>query len=153
MLTVGLDIGSTTVKAVVLNENKETVWKRYERHKTKQIEKVTEFLDRIVNDCDVPFRLFTTGSGGTRIAKSLGAKYFQEVNALSFAVEHFHKDVKTTFELGGQDAKFILWKDGEGKFSTMNDRCAGGTGATIDRIISKLNLSEATVSKINYAAD
>ncbi len=153
MVSVGLDIGSTTVKAVVINENNKIQWKRYERHKTKQMEKVAEFLERITSDFGCSFRLFTTGSGGSRIAHDIGAKYFQEVNALSFAVEHFHPDVKTVFELGGQDAKFISWRDGKGKFSTMNDRCAGGTGATVDRIIMKLNLSEDRVSRMTYSPD
>ena len=153
MNTVGLDIGSTTVKGVVIDEKQEIRWKRYERHKTKQTQKVIEFLRIIASDFGLPFRLFTTGSGGNRIAREIGGKYFQEVNALSFAVEHLHPDAKSVFELGGQDAKVILWRDGQGKFSTMNDRCAGGTGATIDRIIRKLNLSETRVSGMKYASD
>jgi predicted CoA-substrate-specific enzyme activase len=151
MITVGLDIGSTTVKAVAVTDSHHLVWKKYERHQSKQVEVVVQFLEDVKQRFGTPFRLFTTGSGGKRIAESIGVRYFQEVNALSYAAEHFHHDIGSIFELGGQDAKFILWRGKKGKFSTMNDRCAGGTGATIDRIIRKLNLSERTVSEISYS--
>jgi len=154
MLTVGLDVGSTTVKAVVIDENKNVVWKDYQRHKTKQIEKTLEFLERIRKELGIKrFRLFAAGSGGRKVAQLLGGKFIQEVNAVSFAVEHIHKDVGSVFELGGQDAKFIVWiKDKKGirKFATMNDKCAGGTGATIDRILTKLNLRPEDIKNIRY---
>ncbi len=151
MINVGLDIGSTTVKAVALTDSHRLIWKKYERHQSKQAEKAVRFLEDLEKRIGTPFRLFTTGSGGKRIAQSAGVRYFQEVNALSYAAEHFHHDIGSIFEIGGQDAKFILWRGKKGKFSTMNDRCAGGTGATIDRIIRKLNLSESTVSELSYS--
>jgi predicted CoA-substrate-specific enzyme activase len=151
MVTVGLDVGSTTVKGVALDGSGTIRWKKYERHKTRQTEKVYQFLSLLAGEFGLPFRLFTTGSGGSRIAGQVNAKYFQEVNALSHSVERLHPEVRTVFELGGQDAKFILWRNGQGKFSTMNDRCAGGTGATIDRIIMKLNLTEDAVAGMRYA--
>ncbi|KPJ89665.1 MAG: hypothetical protein AMS17_00980 [Spirochaetes bacterium DG_61] len=153
MLTVGIDIGSTTVKGLIVDEKKKILWKRYERHKSRQTEKVIDFITLISTEFGLPFRLFTTGSGGSRIAREFNGKYFQEVNALSFSVEHFYPSARTVFELGGQDAKFILWKNGQGKFSTMNDRCAGGTGATIDRIIMKLNLSESAATGMQYSPE
>jgi predicted CoA-substrate-specific enzyme activase len=153
MLAVGLDVGSTTVKGVVVDQHGNILWKKYERHRSRQTEKVEEFLHILSNEFGLPFRLFTTGSGGTRVTRELNSKYFQEVNALSFAVEQLHPRARTVFELGGQDAKFILWRNGQGKFSTMNDRCAGGTGATIDRIIMKLNLTETAVRDIQYSPE
>jgi activator of 2-hydroxyglutaryl-CoA dehydratase/predicted nucleotide-binding protein (sugar kinase/HSP70/actin superfamily) len=148
---VGLDIGSTTVKVVLLRGEDRIIWKRYARHRSLQAETVLAFLEecRSENGLD-GFRLFTTGSGGGRIAQVVGAKHFQEVNALCSAVERLHGDVGSVFEIGGQDSKFITWREGRGKFSAMNDRCAGGTGATIDRIVMKLNLSEAAVRAIPY---
>ncbi|HIP43537.1 MAG TPA: hypothetical protein EYG91_06610 [Aquifex aeolicus] len=69
MLTVELDVGSTTVKAVVIDENKNVVWKDYQRYKTKQIEKTLEFLERIKEDLGIKrFRLFAAGSGGRKAA-------------------------------------------------------------------------------------
>jgi len=154
MLTVGLDVGSTTVKAVVIDRDKNLLWEKYERHQTRQIEKTQEFLKCIMSELGVScFRLFTTGSGGGRISKLLGLKHFQEVNALSFAIENLHREVGSAFELGGQDAKFILWRENGQKFSSMNDRCAGGTGATIDRIQMKLNLSPRMIQELSFDPD
>jgi len=151
MLTVGLDVGSTTVKAVVIDRHKKILWKKYERHRTRQMEKAAEFLESIRSELGVSsFRLFTTGSGGGRISKVLHLRHFQEVNALSFAIEDLHRNSGSAFELGGQDAKFILWRENFGKFSSMNDRCAGGTGATIDRIQMKLNLSTRMIQELCF---
>ena len=154
MITVGLDVGSTTVKAVVLDKDQKIIWKDYQRHRTKQVEKVIEFLERIKEELGIrKFRLFTAGSGGRKVAELLGGKFIQEVNAVSFAVEHLHKDAGSVFELGGQDAKFVVWirdENGVRKFATMNDKCAGGTGATIDRILVKLNLKPEEVKNIHY---
>ncbi|MFW6139032.1 MAG: BadF/BadG/BcrA/BcrD ATPase family protein, partial [Spirochaetota bacterium] len=150
MVTAGIDIGSTTLKAIVMDQQKNVLWKKYQRHRARQAEKVAEFLEEIRDYVGAPFRLFTTGSGGSRIAGVLGTKYYQEVNALCCAIENFHPDAGSVFELGGQDAKFIVWNDRKGKFATMNDRCAGGTGATIDRIIMKLNLTEKDLSDMSY---
>jgi len=153
MIKVGLDIGSTTVKAAVLDENNKILWKRYERHHTRQLEKVNEFIKTINKEFRCSgVKLFTTGSGGKRTAQILNVKHYQEVNALSAAVEHLHTDAGSVFELGGQDAKYIAWRTNSGKFVSMNDRCAGGTGATIDRIIKKLNLSEAGLQDISYCS-
>jgi len=103
MLTVGLDVGSTTVKAVVIDESKNVVWKDYQRHRTKQVEKVIEFLERIKKELGVNhFRLFTAGSGGRKVAELLGGKFIQEVNALSFAVEHLHKDAGSVLSSEGR---------------------------------------------------
>jgi activator of 2-hydroxyglutaryl-CoA dehydratase len=83
MVTVGLDVGSTTVKAVVLDKEKNVLWKLYEPHHTKQFEKVISFCRSIKKDLGVEkFKLFVTGSGGKSIADILGAKFIQEVNAL-----------------------------------------------------------------------
>jgi len=154
MVRVGLDVGSTTVKAVVLDGSGKILWKDYQRHKTRQIEKVIEFLERIKKELGIKsFRLFCAGSGGRRIAGLLGGKFVQEVNALSFAVERLHPEAGSVFELGGQDAKFVVWiREGEKKrkFASMNDKCAGGTGATIDRILTKLNMDPEEAASVRY---
>ncbi|NPB08015.1 MAG: CoA activase, partial [Aquificae bacterium] len=145
MLRVGLDVGSTTVKAVVLDQKGTVLWKRYERHRTRQLEKVAQFLEEIKRELSLKrFALYCAGSGGKRVAELLGGKFLQEVNALSHAVEKLYPQTGSLFELGGQDAKFVVWIREKGKvrkFASMNDKCAGGTGATIDRILSKLGFS------------
>ncbi len=86
-LMVGLDVGSTTVKAVVVRrENDQMVWSDYQRHETKQPEKSLEFLRRIEGEAGVSprnCRIFVTGSGGGGIAEMVGGKFVQEVTAVS----------------------------------------------------------------------
>ena len=146
---VGLDVGSTTVKAVVTDvATDQIVWQDYQRHETKQPEKVLEFLRRIEEEAGVTSensRAFMTGSGGGTLAESVGAKFVQEVTAVSLAVEKLHPEVYSVIELGGQDAKIIVFKDDpesgrKKKIPSMNDKCAGGTGAVIDKINAKLKI-------------
>src|SRR5262249_34562074 len=103
---VGLDVGSTTVKAVVVDAASDKVlWQDYQRHETKQPEKTLEFLKRMESEVGIDrrnTRMFVTGSGGGSIADQLGAKFVQEVTAVSLAVEKLHPEVYSVIELGGQ---------------------------------------------------
>jgi activator of 2-hydroxyglutaryl-CoA dehydratase len=112
---VGLDVGSTTVKAVVVDAaTDKALWQDYQRHETKQPEKTLEFLRRIEKEVGINrhnTRMFMTGSGGGGIAEQIGAKFVQEVTAVSLAVEKMHPEVYSVIELGGQDAKIIVFKD------------------------------------------
>jgi predicted CoA-substrate-specific enzyme activase len=146
---VGLDVGSTTVKALVVNAGTdEIVWQDYQRHETKQPEKTLEFLKRMESEAGINAkntRMFMTGSGGGPIADQIGAKFVQEVTAVALAVEKMHPEVYSVVELGGQDAKIIVFKDDadtgrKKKIPSMNDKCAGGTGAVIDKINAKLKI-------------
>jgi activator of 2-hydroxyglutaryl-CoA dehydratase/predicted nucleotide-binding protein (sugar kinase/HSP70/actin superfamily) len=159
-VALGIDVGSTTVKAVVVDPvTKEILWSDYQRHQTKQAEFVLGFLERIqtafpnVKESDM--RLFITGSGGSPIGPHLGAKFVQEVNAVTLAVETLHPDVGSVCELGGQDAKIIIFKKNEETgqktaITSMNDKCASGTGATIDKCVLKVNLPNEEVVKIQF---
>ena len=119
-LLIGLDVGSTTVKAVVVDPaTDEILWKDYQRHDTKQPEKCLEMLQRDRGRASPAcrrnaFRVFMTGSGGGDIGRHIGAKFVQEVNAVSLAVEKLYPDVQSVVELGGQDAKIIVFKDRRG---------------------------------------
>ena len=156
---VGLDVGSTTVKAVVVDAASDAVlWQDYQRHETKQPEKTLEFLKRIEAEIGVNrhnTRMFLTGSGGTGIADQIGAKFVQEVTAVSLAVEKLHPEVYSVIELGGQDAKIIVFKDDDEtgrkkKIPSMNDKCAGGTGAVIDKINAKLKIPPELLAQQRY---
>jgi predicted CoA-substrate-specific enzyme activase len=156
---VGLDVGSTTVKAVVVDAATDrTIWQDYQRHETRQPEKVLEFLRRMESDTGISpqnTRIFITGSGGGTIAEMIGAKFVQEVHAVSLAVEKLHPEVYSVIELGGQDAKIIVFKDDDEtgrkkKIPSMNDKCAGGTGAVIDKINAKLKIPAAELSNQGY---
>src|SRR6201997_1579380 len=156
---VGLDVGSTTVKAVVVDAATDQVlWQDYQRHETKQPEKTLEFLKRMEREVGIDrhnTRAFVTGSGGTRIADQIGARFVQEVTAVSLAVEKLHPEVYSVIELGGQDAKIIVFKDDEEtgrkkKIPSMNDKCAGGTGAVIDKINAKLKIPAVELTNQGY---
>jgi len=156
---VGLDVGSTTVKAVVIDAATDKVlWQDYQRHETKQPEKTLEFLKRMETEVGISrhnTRMFMTGSGGGSIAEQIGAKFVQEVTAVSLAVEKMHPEVYSVIELGGQDAKIIVFKDDEEsgrkkKIPSMNDKCAGGTGAVIDKINAKLKIPAEELCEQGY---
>ncbi len=156
---VGLDVGSTTVKAVVVHAaNDKVLWQDYQRHETKQPEKTLEFLKRMEADAGINShntRMFVTGSGGGAIADQIGAKFVQEVTAVSLAVEKLHPEVYSVIELGGQDAKIIVFKDDaetgrKKKIPSMNDKCAGGTGAVIDKINAKLKIPTDELAEQKY---
>jgi activator of 2-hydroxyglutaryl-CoA dehydratase/predicted nucleotide-binding protein (sugar kinase/HSP70/actin superfamily) len=156
---VGMDVGSTTVKAVVVDvDTDQIVWSDYQRHETKQPEKTLEFLQRI--EADLPIttdncRMFFTGSGGGALASLVGGKFVQEVTAVSLAVEKLHPEVNSVVELGGQDAKIIVFKEDpesgrKKKIPSMNDKCAGGTGAVIDKINAKLRIPADELCEQGY---
>ncbi len=110
-LLIGIDVGSTTVKATVVNpQSKQILWSDYQRHHAKQAEKVLEFLTVIESEFShvlrENIRVFVTGSGSGPIADPIGAKFVQEVNAVTMAVG-------SVIELGGQDAKVIIFKKNE----------------------------------------
>ncbi len=156
---VGLDVGSTTVKATVVDAATDQIlWQDYQRHETKQPEKSLEFLRRMEAEIGINrhnTRMFMTGSGGGAIAEQIGAKFVQEVTAVSLAVEKLHPEVYSVIELGGQDAKIIVFKDDDEtgrkkKIPSMNDKCAGGTGAVIDKINAKLKIPTAQLALQGY---
>ncbi|NOR55636.1 MAG: CoA activase [Sulfurovum sp.] len=155
---LGIDIGSTTVKYVVCDENFEIVAKAYTAHDTKQAPTLLSLLETlsqthtdIYNKID---KTYITGSGASRIAPTINARFVQEVNAVVLAVEHNHPDVRAVIELGGQDAKIIHFKQSEdGKRSvltSMNDKCASGTGATIEKCTMKVGMESEDVQKLTF---
>lgn len=156
----GFDLGSTTVKAVIVDaETDEIVWKDYQRHDSKQALRAMMMLKQM--EAEVPgfekgtARLFMTGSGGANVGRWIGAKFVQEVNAVSLAVEKQHPEVMSVVELGGQDAKIIIFKEDpesgrKKKIPSMNDKCAGGTGAVIDKINAKLKIPAEQLSAQTY---
>jgi predicted CoA-substrate-specific enzyme activase len=156
---VGLDVGSTTVKAVVMKSHSDAIfWQDYQRHETRQPEKVLEFLKRMEAEIGIDrnnCRIFLTGSGAGNLAPLVGGKFVQEVLAVSLAVEKLHPETRSVIELGGQDAKVIIFKPDPGtgrkrKISSMNDKCAGGTGAVIDKMAAKLRIRPEQLARQGY---
>src|SRR5689334_15237449 len=129
MKIAGIDIGSTTVKAVLMAEG-EILWQDYRRHETRQAEVVLDFLARM--EAHFAFRpqrdrIVCTGSGAGFITPLLGAKLIQEVVAVAAAVEKLHPDVRFVSEIGGEDMKTIFFmpsKHGTSKQVYMQSACS-----------------------------
>ena len=139
-LRIGIDIGSTTVKVVVLDEYNQLLFRSYERHYSKTRERACETL-RSIRDrfAGQQVRLVITGSAGLGVAKASGIDFVQEVYATAAAVQEYYPDTDAVIELGGEDAKIIFF--GGALEERMNGSCAGGTGAFIDQMATLMNVS------------
>lgn len=139
-MKIGLDIGSTTIKCVVLDENNKFLYSTYERHYSQITQKIGEILQKIrlnVKGADKAC-IAISGSAGMGVAESCGLDFIQEVYATRVAVNTFLPGTDVVIELGGEDAK-ILFLSG-GMEVRMNGTCAGGTGAFIDQMATLLNV-------------
>ncbi|RGB55171.1 MULTISPECIES: acyl-CoA dehydratase activase-related protein [Bacillota] len=145
---LGIDVGSTTLKAVVLNDEDEIIYKSYERHKSKvremSVEKIEE-LSSVLSGHDIALAI--TGSAGLGVADDGGFPFVQEVFASAQAVKKYYPRTDVVIELGGEDAKIIFLKGALEE--RMNSTCAGGTGAFIDQMASLLNVDLETMDKLS----
>jgi predicted CoA-substrate-specific enzyme activase len=155
MKILGIDVGSTTVKAVLV-ENDRILWQAYRRHHTKQAETVLEFLEQIAKECGLqPGRdiILFTGSGSGFISPLVGGRFIQEVVAVAAAVERFHPQVNFVSEIGGEDMKTIFFttsSNGKSKQVYMQSACSGGTGTFIEKTARKLNIAPESLAQMNY---
>ena len=139
-LRIGIDIGSTTVKVVVLDEQNKLLCRSYERHYSKTRERACETLKSISGQLSGQrVKLVITGSAGLGVAKAAGLDFVQEVYATAAAVNTYIPDTDAVIELGGEDAKIIFF--GGALEERMNGSCAGGTGAFIDQMATLMNVS------------
>jgi len=156
MKLAGVDVGSTTVKAVVVEEGRVS-WQDYQRHNTRQAEKVLEFLERMESETGLApggDRIFFTGSGAGFIAPLVGGKLVQEVVAVAACVEQLHPDVRFVSEIGGEDMKTIfLTSTGAGKSKQvyMQSACSGGTGTFVEKTARKLQIPGERLAEMPYA--
>lgn len=147
-MRLGIDIGSTTVKLVLLDDKDQVVYSKYERHMSNVFEKVEELIEEMYKECgDISVKTVITGSGGLSLANLLGIHFEQEVIACSKAVEALIPETDIAIELGGEDAKITFY--GSTIEQRMNGTCAGGTGAFIDQMAVLLNTD---ASGLNEAA-
>lgn len=138
LLRVGIDVGSTTIKVVVLNKEKELVYKKYARHFSEINSVLKENLAALSKVVEgKKFSLALTGSAGMGIAERIGLPFVQEVIACAAAVKDMIPHTDTVVELGGEDAKVTYF--GEAPEQRMNGVCAGGTGSFIDQMASLLS--------------
>ena len=137
-MKLGIDIGSTTVKLVLLDRNNKIVFSRYERHMSNVFEKVSELMLQLYDTFkDIQTTISITGSGGLSLSTLLKLPFEQEVIACSTAVEALIPETDVAIELGGEDAKITFY--GPTIEQRMNGTCAGGTGAFIDQMAVLLN--------------
>lgn len=148
-MRIGIDIGSTTIKCVVLDDSEKIIYSVYERHFSHIVEKVKEVLEELGKKAEVDENAYIafSGSAGMGIAQNCGVPFVQEVFATRIAAEKYAPGTDCIIELGGEDAK-ILFLSG-GTEVRMNGSCAGGTGAFIDQMATLLKLS---ADEMNEAA-
>ena len=146
-LRIGIDIGSTTVKVVVLDEQNNLLFRSYERHFSKVREKTCEILERIKDKLlGHQVQMVITGSAGLGVSKASGIDFVQEVYATAAAVDTFIPGTDAVIELGGEDAKIIFF--GGALEERMNGSCAGGTGAFIDQMATLMNVTGDELDKL-----
>ncbi len=134
---VGIDVGSTTVKVIVLDPAGDIVYENYQRHMANIKETVLRMLKEFLEEKgNVPCTLAVTGSGGLNLAKRMDCEFVQEVVAVTTAIRRTAPETDVVIELGGEDAKIIYFRNGVDQ--RMNGICAGGTGAFIDQMASLL---------------
>ena len=141
MKRLGIDIGSTTIKCTVLDEERNIIWSTYERHQSRINLKLSGLLSRIRSEFpeDEKMILAFSGSAGMGVAEAVDIPFVQEVYATRLAVEEKEKDTDVVIELGGEDAK-ILFLTGSVEVR-MNGSCAGGTGAFIDQMAQLMGVT------------
>jgi predicted CoA-substrate-specific enzyme activase len=147
LLHIGLDVGSTTVKLVILDSNINMIYSRYQRHYSD----IKKTIADLINDSYSFFgqdnlTINITGSGGLAVSKWLKIPFVQEVIAGTKTVEKFIPQTDVAIELGGEDAKITYFDSGVDQ--RMNGTCAGGTGAFIDQMASLLQTDAAGLNEL-----
>src|SRR5665647_2722236 len=150
MIRIGLDVGSTTLKCVVLEDQGEIIYQVYERHFSQITKKASAMLSGILHQFpqEIVRGLAVTGSAGMGFAEQMGIPFMQEVYATRIAVKLLLPETDVVIELGGEDAKILFLSNG--MEVRMNGSCAGGTGAFIDQMASLLEIS---LDEMNSAAE
>ncbi len=154
LYTLGIDIGSTTVKIAVLGSDNEVLFSDYERHFANIQETLSDLLGRAIYKLgSIRVSPVITGSGGLTLAKHLEVPFVQEVIAVSTALQDYAPQTDVAIELGGEDAKIIYFEGGNVE-QRMNGVCAGGTGSFIDQMASLLQTDASGLNEYakNYKA-
>ena len=153
MYSMGLDVGSTTAKIAVMDDEGKLVYSKYERHNARVSELVSRYFDEIQQlvGADAQVSLCVTGSVGMATAEQLGAEFVQEVVAASIYAKNAHPESKALIDIGGEDAKVIFFHGGKMELR-MNGNCAGGTGAFIDQMSVLMGVDNQKMSQLAMQA-
>ena len=148
ILHVGLDVGSTTVKIVIMDNNLNTIYTNYRRHFSDTKNTVCDVLEELANDyADYDFTIALTGSGAMSASTFLDLPFIQEVVSCKRAVEKYIPQTDVVIELGGEDAKIIYFD--KSIEQRMNGTCAGGTGAFLDQMASLLDTDTEGLNELS----
>lgn len=151
---MGIDVGSTTVKIVVVDSNTHILYKTYTRHQANIQQTLIVELQKVTKQ--YPHTLFTiniSGSAGMGIGERVGIPFVQEVVAAVEVVKNVYPAAHTLIDLGGEDAKMVFFSEGRHPDIRMNGSCAGGTGAFIDQMASLMNISVEELGQSALAFD
>lgn len=147
---IGIDIGSTTIKIVLVNKSNDIIFSDYRRHNADIKKTLVDVLDNVhKNFGDIVLHPVITGSAGLGISEKFDIPFVQEVVASSEVIKHKYPAIKTLIDIGGEDAKMIFFSKNKVPDIRMNGSCAGGTGAFIDQMVSLLGI---TLEKLNELA-
>ena len=162
--SIGLDVGSTTAKIAVIDENNRIVYSKYERHNARVNELVSRYFKEIGEQLgNAPISICVTGSVGMATAEQLKAEFVQEVVAGTIYARNAHPEAKALIDIGGEDAKVVFFR-GNSKDATgankgnggmelrMNGNCAGGTGAFIDQMSVLMGVDNQKMSELAMKA-
>ena len=151
LFKLGIDIGSTTVKIAILDQDDNLLFADYQRHFANIQETLTDLLTKAKSKLgELEVCPMITGSGGLTLAKHLGVDFVQEVIAVSTSLTHYAPQTDVAIELGGEDAKIIYFENGNVE-QRMNGICAGGTGSFIDQMASLIQTDASGLNE--YAKD
>ena len=149
---IGLDVGSTTAKIAVFNENNDLVYSHYERHHAKVGELVNRYFSEINDKLgDIPVTICVTGSVGMATADELKAEFVQEVVASTVYARTLHPEAKALIDIGGEDAKVVFF-NGKQTELRMNGNCAGGTGAFLDQMAVLMGIDNGKMNDLALKA-
>ena len=154
MYKLGIDIGSTTAKLVVQDENKSVVYSKYTRHNADVACCVADILlqaEKVIGN--VQAEVVITGSAGLGLSERLGLPFVQEVIAVSNFVKSSKMEINTLIDIGGEDAKIIFFDKGQMPLMRMNGNCAGGTGAFIDQMAVVLGVAVEELDALAQRAE
>lgn len=150
MYKLGIDIGSTTAKVVLLDASETIVFSDYVRHNTRILETLLSLLDKIHTEFgDIILQPAFSGSTAMGIAENTNSLFVQEIIAAAALVTKRYPSVKSLIDIGGEDAKLVLFSNMKKPDIRMNGNCAGGTGAYIDQMAALLNV---TIDELNELA-
>ncbi len=147
ILNIGIDVGSTTVKMVVMNNKKEIIYSEYRRHFSDTKKTIKDLFNEVLEKFpNKKYTLVTTGSGAIALAKYLDIPFIQEVIACKNSIKEYAPSTDVAIELGGEDAKIIYFD--QTIEQRMNGSCAGGTGAFLDQMAVLLNTTTEGLNEL-----